>query len=334
MKQIISDRKIQHLKIVLEENVEPVLSPFKKYRLEYKALPEIDKSEISTEITFLGKKLSFPFLIGSMTGGAEKAKDINKNLAIAAEKAKVAIALGSMRAILKDPSTFSSFDVRKLCPSVPLLANMGLVQLNYGYGAKEINKLIDLIDADGIFLHINHLQEAIQPEGDTNFKDLILKLEKILPEIKKPVFIKEVGSGIDFETAKRLSEIGIQWIDVAGLGGTSWTSVESFRRNDKIGFTFEEMGIETTEALIQSSKIKGLNLISSGGVRSGLDMAKSIALGAKLVSCAKPLLKPALESSDAVYEEILKFKKEFEIAMFVVGAKDLKALAKTKITKI
>ncbi len=334
MKQIISDRKIQHLKIVLEENVEPVPSPFKKYRLEYKALPEIDKSEISTEITFLGKKLSFPFLIGSMTGGAEKAKDINKNLAIAAEKAKVAIALGSMRAILKDPSTFSSFDVRKLCPSVPLLANMGLVQLNYGYGAKEINKLIDLIDADGIFLHINHLQEAIQPEGDTNFKDLILKLEKILPEIKKPVFIKEVGSGIDFETAKRLSEIGIQWIDVAGLGGTSWTSVESFRRNDKIGFTFEEMGIETTEALIQSSKIKGLNLISSGGVRSGLDMAKSIALRAKLVSCAKPLLKPALESSDAVYEEILKFKKEFEIAMFVVGAKDLKALAKTKITKI
>lgn len=334
MKQIISDRKVQHIKIVLEEKVEPIESSFKKYRLAYKALPEIDKSEISTETIFLGKNLSFPFLIASMTGGADKAKDINKNLAIAAEKAKVALALGSMRAILKDPSTFSSFDVRKYCPSIPLLANMGLVQLNYGYGVKEINKLIDSIEADGIFLHINHLQEAIQPEGDTNFKDLISKLKQILPQIKKPVFIKEVGSGIDFETAKNLSDIGIQWIDVAGLGGTSWTSVESFRREDKIGFTFEEMGIETTESLIQLKDIKSLNVISSGGVRSGLDIAKSIALGAKLASLAKPLLKPALESSDAVYEEIMRFKQELEIAMFVTGAKDLESLAKVKIVKI
>ena len=334
MKQIISDRKVQHIKIVLEKNVEPIQSSFKNYRLAYKALPEIDKKDISTEITLLGKKLSFPFLIGSMTGGAEKARDINRNLAIAAEKAKVAIALGSMRAILKDPATFSSFDVRKLCPSVPLFANMGLVQLNYGYGSDEINKLIDLIDADGIFLHINHLQEAIQPEGDTNFKDLISKLEKILPQIKKPVFIKEVGAGIDFETAKKLSDIGIQWIDVAGLGGTSWTSVESFRRDDHIGFTFEEMGLETTEALIQLRKIKGLKLISSGGVRSGLDIAKSIALGAKLASMAKPLLAPALESTDAVYNKIMKFKKEFEIAMFALGANDIKSLEKVKIEKI
>ncbi|HRN85847.1 MAG TPA: type 2 isopentenyl-diphosphate Delta-isomerase [Candidatus Dojkabacteria bacterium] len=322
----IKDRKLQHIKIVLEKDTQPYPSSFDKYILPHKSLPEIDLKEIDTTVKFFDKEISFPFMIASMTGGEEFGKTINTNLAIAAEKNRIPLALGSMRVILKKPESLDSFNVRHLCPSVPLFANMGLVQLNYGYGAKEINKLIDMIEADGIFLHINHLQEAIQPEGDTNFKGLIDKLAKILPKIKKPVLIKEVGNGIDKETAKRLSEIGIKWIDVSGGGGTSWPWVEGYRRDDDLGDIFKTESIPTDKCLIDCGEIEDLNLIACGGIRNGKHIALSVMLGADMASCAKPLLQPALVSPEACTKLIEKYKKEFQISMFTVGAKGVEEL--------
>lgn len=322
----IKDRKLQHIKIVLEKDTQPYPSSFDKYVLPHKALPEIDLEEIDTTVKFFNREISFPFMIASMTGGEEFGKTINSNLAIAAERNKIPLALGSMRVILKKPESLDSFNVRHLCPSIPLFANMGLVQLNYGYGVKEINKLIDMIEADGIFLHINHLQEAVQPEGDTNFKGLIDKLAKILPRIKKPVLIKEVGNGIDKETAKKLSEIGVTWIDVAGGGGTSWPWVEGYRRDDDLGDIFKTESIPTDKCLVDCREIKNLNLIACGGIRNGKHIALSLMLGADMASSAKPFLQPALESSDACSNLIEKYKKEFQISMFTVGAKNLKEL--------
>jgi isopentenyl-diphosphate delta-isomerase len=333
MKQDISSRKLQHIQIVLEENVTPLPSSLSKYRLPYKALPEIDLAEIDTSHEFFGKRLSFPFVVASMTGGAEKAGIINKNLALACEQEKVALALGSMRVILKDPSAAESFKVRSLCPSIPLFANMGLVQLNYGYGSDEINRLLDIVEADGIFLHVNHLQESIQPEGDTNFKGLLGKLAEILPKINKPVIIKEVGSGIDKQTAQALYDIGIKWIDVSGMGGTSWTSVEAYRRQDDMGFIFEEVGIPLDEALIDAKQIAGLQLIACGGIRNGLDMLKAFALGADIASAAAPLLKPALESSESVSKIFSRWRRELEIAMFTAGVASISECAALKLKK-
>lgn len=324
-------RKLEHIRIVVEEDVEPVLNPFDNYRLPYLALPEIDMQAIDTGYEFLGYKLKFPFMVASMTGGPAKSGNINENLAKACNEAGVALGLGSMRVALKDAEAAKSFAVKQFCPDVPVIANLGLVQLNYGYGVNEINKLLDLSGADAIFLHVNHLQEAVQPEGDVNFAGLIAKLEKILPEIKKPVIIKEVGTGIDATTAKRLADIGVKWIDVSGMGGTSWTVVEAYRRQDDLGFVFAEEGIPTDEALLQCKEVKGVKLIAEGGVRTGLDIAKSIVLGAELAAAAKPLLSAALESSEACTKVLKRLEREFKVAMFTAGAVKVSDLKKMQL---
>ena len=318
-KAVINKRKSEHIKIVLGKETEPNPSPFEKYRLPYCALPEIDLADVDTSIEFLGYKMNFPFIVSSMTGGPELGEKINIYLAKACQRTGCGLALGSMRIILKDHSAIKSFDVKKYCPDIPLLANMGLVQLNYGYGADEINYIIDSINADGIFLHINPLQESIQPEGDTNFKNLIPKLASILPKIKKPVLIKEVGTGIDYKTAKALFDIGIKWIDVSGNGGTSWSMIESYRRNDEMGFAFNHFGIPTDEAIISCRKIKGLNLIAGGGIRSGTDIAIALALGAQITTSAKPFLKPALTSAAACYTLLEQWKRQLRISLFLSG---------------
>ena len=330
----IKDRKVDHIKIVLEKEVEPVPSSFDNYRLPYKTLPEIDMKDINTSASFFKWNLSFPFIVSSMTGGVRNGLKINKNLAIACEEVGVGLGLGSMRVVLRKPESTSTFNVKKFCPNIPLFANIGLVQLNYGYGADEINRIIDLVDADGIFLHVNHLQEAIQPEGDLNFKDLIPKLEKILPKIKKPVVVKEVGHGFDFRSAKALFNIGIKWIDVSGLGGTSWSFVEGYRRDDNIGHLFKAEGIMTIDSLKQCKQIKGLNLIAGGGIRNGIHIAKSIILGAKIATAAKPLLQPALNSVEECVKVLELMKKEFTIAMFSSGVKNIKELSHLEMQKL
>lgn len=330
-KQTLHSRKEDHIRIVNEEQVEPIKSPFQKYRLPYSALPDLDLNNIDTSCKFLGYNLSFPFLVASMTGGPAKTGSINENLARACNEAGVGLGLGSMRIALKDEAAAKSFQVKKYCPDVPVIANLGLVQLNYGFGAEEINKLIEIADADAIFLHVNHLQEAVQPEGDVNFSNLIEKLQKLLPKISKPVIIKEVGTGIDFATAKLLKEIGIQWIDVSGMGGTSWTVVEAYRRKDDLGFVFAEEGIPTDEAIVTCKSLSDINLIAEGGIRNGLDIAKAIVLGADLAAAAKPMLKPALTSITECVNTLERFKREFKVAMFTSGAANISELKSKKI---
>ncbi len=336
----IQDRKRQHIDITLTQAVEPNSTPiFDQYKLPYSALPEIDMSEIDTTIKAFGFQFSFPFFISSMTGGEKYGRTINENIARACEAEKVGFGLGSMRVLKDHPEAKISFDVKKFCPSVPMFANLGLVQLNYGFGYDEIMFLVDSVKADGIFFHINHLQEAIQPEGDVNYKGLIPKLAKILSRLKIPIIVKEVGHGIDFKTAKRLQEIGVEWIDVSGTGGTSWAWIEGYRRlkpdeemnAENLGYIFRSVGISTPDCLVALKKLKNLKLIAGGGIRNGLDLAKSIAMGAKMGTAAKPFLKATLTSSESVAALIQKLKHELVIAMFSVGIKDLRMLNKVKL---
>lgn len=322
----LSDRKLEHIRIVLEEDVEPAPSPFQRYRLPYRALPELDLNEVSPATTLLGRRLSMPLLISSMTGGPEATARINEHLARAAQAEGAALALGSMRVCLREPATLASFRVRRFCPDIPLFANVGLIQLNNGVAIDDLAHLVDEIDADGIFLHLNALQEAIQPEGQTNFRGLVARLASVVAHLRVPVLAKEVGSGIDFQSAQLLVQAGVRMIDVAGTGGTSWSQVEGYRRDDRLGHLFRDVGVPTDRALIQARTLPGVALIAGGGVRSGLDMAKALILGATLAGAAKPFLRPALDSHEAVAEVIRGWRHELKVAMFACGAANLQAL--------
>jgi isopentenyl-diphosphate delta-isomerase len=333
MSDQINQRKIDHIKIVREKDVEPVKNVFDKYQLPYSALPELDLKAIDASTTFLNHKISMPLMVSSMTGGPELAGNINRNLAIACQESKIPLALGSMRVIIKYPETLKSFQVKEFAKDIPVIGNIGLVQLNYGIEIDDINRLIDETKIDAIFFHLNHLQEAIQPEGDVNFSGLLEKLANVIDKIQIPVLVKEVGAGIDSVTAQKLFDIGIKYIDVAGLGGTSWTSVEGYRRQDDLGFIFQNVGITTDKALIECSEINGLQLIAGGGIRNGIDIVKSIMLGASLSGMAKPLLEPALQSPEACIEYFEKIKHQISIAMFAIGAKDINSLKEKKLTQ-
>ena len=324
MSDSTSNRKQSHLDIVMNKDVSGTANNWEKYRLPIKALPEVNLSEINTDTIFFGKKLSFPFLISSMTGGTEKAAIINENLAKAAQTTKVALGLGSMRIILENPDSVKSFQVRKWCPDIPLFANLGLVQLNYGVTIGQVRHLVDIVEADGIFLHINPMQEAIQPEGDTNFSDLLKKLELLINKLDRPIIVKEVGNGFDKQTMKNLSEIGITWLDTAGAGGTSWVRVEGYRRGNSLGELFASEAIPTDEVLKTAVAIAPkLNMIASGGIRSGIDGTKAMMLGAKMFACATPLLKPTLKGMEKVEEKLCSIREEFRIAMFACGLKTI-----------
>lgn len=338
----IKQRKKDHIKITLEKEVEPSASPFDKYSWPYVALPEIDLAEIDTKAKFFDWNISFPFIISSMTGGEEHGRTINENIAKACNIAGIPFGLGSMRVITRYPETVHTFDVKEFCPDVPMFANVGLVQLNYGFTEKEFLHIIDSVKADGLFIHINHLQEAVQPEGDTNFQDLIPKLEQVLKHLNVPVIAKEVGHGLDPVSVKRLQDIGITMFDVAGMGGTSWAWIEGYRQPDydpetNLGYIFRDVGIPTDEAIIairnsqlalgEKQKAQGeMRLIAGGGVRNGLHVAKALALGADYATAAKPFLQAALQSDEEVLKVIERFRTELRVAMFAAGAKTLEDL--------
>lgn len=338
----IKRRKKEHINIISSENVEPLPSSFDSYRLPYKALPQIDLADVDTRSKFQGHDISFPFYISSMSGGEKYGEIINTNIAKACQNTKIPFGLGSFKILHYHPETLPTFDVKKYCPDVPMYANLGVVELNYGFGYEQIQKLIDLIKADGIFIHINHLQEAVQPEGSTNFRDIFKKLSVIVKKLSVPIIVKEVGHGIDRETALKLQDIGIDWIDVSGTGGCSWAWIEGYRRallegyekDNTIGFTLRSVGIPTSECLENLKNENKLNLIAGGGIRNGLHIAKAIALGAKLATAAKPFMKPALQSTIAVEEVIGKFKKELEVTMFSAGVKNLTELGLLNIERI
>lgn len=294
-------------------------------------------AEIDLSTTFLGKSLKAPILISSMTGGFELAHKINRNLATAAQKLGLAMGVGSQRVALEERSVADSFKVRGLAPGILLLGNLGAVQLNYGYGVEQCRLAVEMIEADGLILHLNALQEAVQPEGNRNFKGLTEKIAEVCRELKVPVVAKEVGSGISGDVALRLKRAGVKAIDVAGRGGTSWYAVEAqraARRERPVDLTFADWGIPTEETLVMVRQaVPDLEIIASGGIRTGLDMAKAIALGADIVAMGQPLLAPALESAEEVIEYLAKVIYEIKTAMFCVGASNLAELKKAPLVR-
>jgi isopentenyl-diphosphate delta-isomerase len=329
-------RKLDHVRIVLDEDVaaKGVSSGFAAWRMPHEALPELDMQAISLSTQFLGKTLRAPLLISSMTGGAADVTAINTTLAAAAQHLGLAMGVGSQRAAIGDAALAASYQVRQIAPDIALFANIGAVQLNYGYGVSECLRAVEMIDADALILHLNPLQEAVQPEGNTDFSQLLPKIAAVCAGLSVPVIVKEVGNGIGPQTARRLVEAGVAAIDVAGAGGTSWSEVERFRharggRSSQTAGAFADWGIPTTQAIRQvRAALPTIPLIASGGVRSGVDVAKAIALGADIAGTAKPALIAAADPRgyDHVVGELQGFIDELRIAMFCSGCADLAAL--------
>jgi len=332
-------RKKEHLELCLEaESITGSSGTgLDRYRFIHNALPELDIAEIELGTTLLGKRLKAPILISSMTGGFDLARKVNRNLAKAAQQLGVAMGVGSQRVAIEEPSVADSFQVRDLAPDILLLSNLGAVQLNYGYTVEQCRAAVRMIHADGLILHLNVLQEAVQPEGNRNFKGLGEKIATVCRELEVPVVAKEVGSGISADVAVRLRSAGVRAIDVAGRGGTSWYAVEAKRaasRGRPPDTAFADWGIPTEEALASVRKaVPDLELIASGGIRTGLDIAKSIALGADTAAFGQPLLASALESADKVVEFLSNIIYEIKIAMLCVGARDLDALKKIPLVR-
>jgi isopentenyl-diphosphate delta-isomerase len=321
-----NNRKLQHIRIVQSDlGVDRRKLYFDGVLLRHRALPEINLADVDPSVEFLGKRLSFPLMITSMTGGDhEILRRVNRNLARAAEATGVAMAVGSQRVMFSNPSARDSFELREVAPTTVLCANLGAVQLNYGFGIQECRRAVEVLAADALCLHLNPLQEAVQPEGDTNFAGLAEKIGLVARELEVPVILKEVGSGMSAPDVELALRAGIRIVDVAGAGGTSWSRVEHHRRRDSaaegLGLVFQDWGIPTPLALWLLRPYRDrLQLIASGGIRTGLDMAKAIVLGASLCGMASPFLEPALESAERVIEKIERLKREFVTAMFLLG---------------
>ncbi|MEN8375864.1 MAG: type 2 isopentenyl-diphosphate Delta-isomerase [Gemmatimonadota bacterium] len=328
------DRKAEHIQIALERSVQLESRYFDEWAFEHVALPEMAADEIDTEVDFLGKRLSAPLLVSCMTGGTEAAARINRHLAEAAEKAGVAMGVGSQRKALEDPGQVDSFRVRDVAPTVPVLANLGAVQLNYGYGFDECQAAVDMIGADALVFHLNVLQEALQPEGQTDFRGLLDGMAAVAERLDVPVAVKEVGCGLSGAVGRALVERGITILDTAGLGGTSWARIEARRSGDvELGEMFADWGIPTPESIRQLADIDGATVIGSGGLRSGLDAAKAIGLGAAMAAMAYPFLEPATESAEAVGRKIGRIVEELRISMLCVGARDVTELQAAKLVK-
>ena len=318
----LEQRKADHVRIVAEDGtMDRRKFYFDEIRLMHRALPEIDLENVDPSLAFLGKPLSFPLLISSMTGGSDQLfRTINSNLAAAAEAEGVAMGVGSQRILFAEATSRSSFDLRSVAPTALLFANLGAVQLNEGLTLQHAQAVIDILKADALCLHLNPLQEAVQPGGDTDFSNLGKKIEELVQGLDVPVIIKEVGAGISRPDAELLMKKGVQIIDIAGAGGTSWSRIEAARCDDpSLGELFQDWGIPTPDALRSLSSLD-VTLIASGGIRTGIDMAKAMILGASLCGMARPFLTPAMESVDAVRAVIQRVRHEFVTTMFLLGA--------------
>ncbi|MCC0176398.1 type 2 isopentenyl-diphosphate Delta-isomerase [Waterburya agarophytonicola K14] len=329
-------RKADHLRICLEDDVQfrHLTNGLDKYRFDHTCLPELNLSQVDLRTKFLAKTLNAPLLISSMTGGTEQAKTINCRLAKAAQKHGLAMGVGSQRIAVENPDVAHTFAVRSLAPDAMLFANLGAVQLNYTYGLEQCLKVVDILQADALILHLNPLQECIQPNGDTQFKGLLAKIEQLCQQIDVPVIAKEVGNGISAKMAAKLIDVGIDVIDVAGAGGTSWAKVESQRAENnlqrRLGRTFADWGISTADCIVDiRTQYPDLPLIASGGLRDGMEVAKAIALGADLAGLAFPFLQAASESETALDELIELLIAEIKTVMFCTGNQDLSQLKRS-----
>ncbi len=319
-------RKADHLRICLDEDVQfqQTTNGLERYRFTHSCIPEINRDEVDLTTRFLGKHLSAPLLISSMTGGTEIAGKINSRLAQVAQHFGIAMGVGSQRVAVENPEVAHTFDVRSHAPDILLFANLGAVQLNYDYGLDECRRVVELLEADALILHLNPLQECIQAKGDTNFRCLLEKIAQLCQKLSVPVIAKEVGNGISAAAAEKLIAVGVAAIDVAGAGGTSWAKVESERAENfqqrRLGMTFADWGLPTAECI---TSIRAVNsdfpLIASGGLRHGLDVAKAIALGANIAGLAWPFLQAAAESEAALYALTEVLIAEITTVLFCTG---------------
>jgi isopentenyl-diphosphate Delta-isomerase len=331
-------RKARHLDVCLDDDVASSLDAgWSAVRLRHEALPEIALADVDVSARFLGFRLRAPILISSMTGGTARAGDLNRRLAEGAEAAGIAMGLGSGRALIENPALLPTFDVRPVAPHAVLFANVGAVSLNYGIGVDAVRRMIADLQADGLFLHLNPLQEALQPGGDTNFRDLLPKIAALCAALEVPVVAKSVGSGISAGTAARLLDAGVAGIDTAAAGGTSWARVEGKRsgddRREALAETFAGWGQPTAEAVRElRERFPSLSLVASGGVRTGVDIARAIAIGADLCGLALPFLEAANTSRAAVDELVTALVEGLRIAMFATGSASLAGLRRALLS--
>lgn len=326
---MISDRKLEHLLICKHYDVQyqNKKTGFDDIELIHKSLPEINKEKIDISTNVFGKKLDSPLIITAITGGHPSSLKINQELAIAAEEKKIGLGLGSQRAAIENPELSYTYNIaREHAPTTLLLGNIGAPQIEYA------EKAVEILDADILAVHLNILQESIQPEGDIDATGYIDSISNIVDSVDVPVMAKETGTGISAEDGISLQNAGVNFIDVAGAGGTSWAAVETYRADDKfLGELFWDWGIPTAVSTVEVSSSVNIPVISSGGIRTGLDAAKAIALGAKSVGIALPLLKKAYIGHDEIVKYIEKFNESLKIAMFLVGASNLEELRNSNV---
>ncbi len=327
----ITKRKAEHIETLLtDEGADRSKHYFDRIRLKHRALPEIAFDQVDTSTDFLGKRLSFPFLISSMTGGAgEELQQVNRNLALAAERLGVAMGVGSQRVMFSEHAARRSFELREFAPNAVICANLGAVQLNEGFGADECRAAVEILEADALILHLNPLQEICQIEGNTDFRGLAERIGTVASALDVPLIVKEVGAGISAADTELLLDAGVKYIDVAGAGGVSWSRVETrrARKKKKVTHAFDDWGIPTPDALeIMKPYSDRISLIASGGIRGGIDMVKALILGAQICGMARPLLDPALVSDEEVAEMIEVFRDEFKRAMFLLGCPNVSKL--------
>ncbi len=336
-----SQRKADHIRINLEENVQfPQLTTgLERLWFVHQALPELDLAAIDTSLTIFGKHVGSPLLISSMTGGTDEALQLNLRLAEVAQRYHMAMGVGSQRAAIEDPALAPSFQIRQAAPDILLFANLGAVQLNYGYGLDHCQRAVEMIEADALILHLNVLQEAVQPEGDTRWSGLLRKIEHICRGLSVPVIGKEVGWGVSEQVARQLAAAGVAAIDVAGAGGTSWSEVEYHRAPNsfhaEVARSFADWGIPTATSLQMTRRgAPDVLLFASGGLRDGIDVAKCVALGASLCGMAGPYLRAAAASREALDERVRILQAQLRISMLCVGAASLEILRQTPLLRI
>lgn len=336
----IERRKQRHIRLSLEENVQADIGTgFEDVRLIHRALPEIDLEDVKTETELFGKRLAYPLVISAITGGTERAKEINSVLASAVEEFGVGIGVGSQRIAIEDPSVEHTFRiVRERAPSSFVMGNIGCPQLSLGWGVEEAKRCVDMIDADALAIHMNPLQEAVQVRGETRYRGVLNKIGEVARGLGSPVVMKETGCGIAFEEAVKLEGVGVAGLELSGTGGTSWAAVEHHiareegkRDQEALGQALWNWGVPTAVSLVETSQSTKLKIIASGGMRTGLEMAKAIALGADAVGIARPLLLKAVEGPDALREHLEDILLEFRTAMFLVGAESIEELRRVPV---
>ena len=332
-KHLTEKRKDEHIDINVEQDVSfnHKTTGLDRYSFVHQALPEINMNDIDTSTSLFGHSLKFPLLIASVTGGSKRAGELNQVLAETAQMFGIGMGLGSMRAAFEDDNVTNTFKVRAYAPDILLLANLGAVQLNYGYGPDECKRALDIAGADGLILHLNPLQEALQPEGDVDFRGLLQKIEVICKALSVPVIVKEVGFGLSSKVATRLIDAGVSALDIAGAGGTSWSQVEMYRAERwiqrEVAASFRNWGIPTVDSLLQVRKVApDLPLIASGGLTSGIDIAKVIALGADAATIAGPIVRYAVSDPAHLVDFIEVIYKQLRISMFATGTQSISEL--------